>query len=136
MKLLDQNPKEYFDKIIDTEPKNRPWVLSVVINFILFFGLCLMYYLYNEAKDERIRAESKLEIQVQANLKDNKDYSRAIREAEKARDDYWEIKFNNQKNITDNLISKEATKMEAEIKRLTQQTNSLIRRTNNKINNQ
>jgi len=135
MKILDQNPKEYFDKIIDTEPKNRPWVLSVVINFILFFGLCLMYYLYNESKDERIRAESKLEIQVQANLKDNKDYSRAIREAEKARDDYWTIKFDNQKNITDKLINDKATEMEAEIKRLRQQTNNLVKRTN-KINNQ
>jgi len=90
MKILDQNPKEYFDKIVDTEPKNRPWVLSVVINFILFFGLCLMYYLYNEAKDERIRAESKLEIQIQANLKDYKDCNNVVEIKIKARDEYWE----------------------------------------------
>lgn len=134
MKLLDQNPKEYFDKIIDTEPKNRPWVLSVVINFILFFGLCFMVYLYDEARVERMNAEKKYEVLVQLNLKENKDCSTQIREAEKARDIYWDNIVTVKDNTLNKLVNQRAAELENEVKRLRQQTNNLIIRTN-KINN-
>lgn len=130
MGLIDQNPKEYFDKIIDTEPKNRTWVLSVVINFILAFGIGLMIYLYNKVNSDKADLEKRLDIQIQSNLKENKDYSKVIFE----RDMYWQAKIDTERANNKKYLEDKALKLEQELEILKKESRRVVERTNNTLN--
>lgn len=131
MGLIDQNPKEYFDKIIDTEPQNRTWVLSVVINFILAFGIGLMIYLYNGVNKDKTDLEKRLDIQTQYNLKDNKDCTKVILE----RDVYWQAKIDTERANNKKYLEDKALKLEQELDMLKKESKKVVERTNNALNN-
>lgn len=118
MGIDNLDPNRAFEKIIDTEPKNRSWVLSVVINIIFGVGLGIMFYLYSQARDERILSERKLDIQIQSNLKDNKDYSKAISEAERICRIEYEAKIEILKSKYENTLIEKASTLEKEMKYL------------------
>lgn len=134
MGIDNLDPNRAFEKIIDTEPKNRAWVLSVVINIIFGVGLSIMFYLYNQARDERILSERKLDIQVQANLRDNKDYSQAVLMAEKVCREVYEAKLDIAKAKYEKALVDKSEDLERDMRALRNEANK-INRTTKQISN-
>lgn len=116
MGLENLDPNRTFEKIIDTAPQNRSWVLSVIINIIFGVWLGIMYYSYDKANNERIAAERSLNIQLQANLKDNKDYSKAILEAEKECRKEYELKIEILKSKYEQTLVEKAASLERDMR--------------------
>lgn len=134
MGIDNLDPNRAFEKIIDTEPKNRAWVLSVVINIIFGVGLSIMFYLYNQARDERILSERNLAVQVQANLRDNKDYSNAVLVAVNACRDSYEIKLDAAKAKYEKSLEDKSANLERDMRTLRNEA-SKINNTTKQITN-
>lgn len=118
MAIDNIDPNRLIEKIIDTEPRNRAWVLSVVINIILGIGLGIMFYLYSQARDERITSESALAIQIQSNLRDNKDYSKAVAMSEKACRDEYELKLDIAKDKYEKSLIDKSEQLDRDMREL------------------
>lgn len=116
MGLIDINPNEVFDKIVDTPIEHRTWVLSVVINIIFGVGLGIMFYAYSNANNERIQAERKLAIQLQSNLKDNKEYNKEVVQAEKRCREEYELKLEILKSKYEGTLIEKAASLERDMK--------------------
>ncbi|HEX8586053.1 MAG TPA: hypothetical protein VF680_16790 [Allosphingosinicella sp.] len=97
MKILDQNPKEYFDKIVDAKKEDRPWVLSVVLIFCSFIVAVVSFFVFRAGEEKAtaraIKAETMLETQRVLNLTDAKNCPQEVRMAEKARDEFHEARY-------------------------------------------
>ena len=78
--------KDVVVKVLDTEPQNRTWVLSLILNIILAAACFFCYSRMINAENREIEANNKLDIQKALNLSDNKECLKAIREAEKNKD--------------------------------------------------
>lgn len=78
--------KDVVVKVIDTEPKNRSWVLSLVLNIILAAGCFFCYSRMINAENREVEANRKLDIQKSLNLSESKECLKLIREAEKNKD--------------------------------------------------
>lgn len=127
MGLENIYPQETFNKIIDTPKENRTWVLSVIINIIFGIWLGIMYYSHDKSNNERIEAERKLVIQIQSNLKDNKDYNKMVLEAEKICREKYEIKIDILKEKYERTIIEKAASLERDL--------LLLKREARRINN-
>lgn len=110
------DPGRIFEKVIDAHPQNRSWVLSVIINIIFGIGLWIMFSSYSKANNERIEAERKLGIQIEVNLKDNKDYSKAILEAEKDCRKEYELKIEVLKSKYEKTLVDKAASLERDMR--------------------
>lgn len=110
------DPQEAFNKIIDTPTENRTWVLSVIINIIFGVWLGIMYYSYDKSNNERIRSERNLNIQIQSNLRDNKDYNKAVVEAEKECRKEYELKLELTKSKYENTLIEKAASLERDMR--------------------
>lgn len=117
---MDQNPKEYFDKIVDTEPKNRTWVLSVVLNFVFAAAAITCYFVFsareNKAISATIKAERKLDLCRDNILKENKDYTKALELAIRQRDEYWSVKFDNIQSVYNKDLKERADNLEKQVR--------------------
>ena len=107
--------KDVVIKVIDTEPKNRSWVLSLVIIVILSGGNFFFYSRANKAEEDENTVKRELAIQRSLNLTDNKDCLKAIQLAEKAKDLEWSVKFDNIQNIYNKDLKERADKLERQI---------------------
>lgn len=128
MGLENINPQEAFNKIIDTPEENRTWVLSVIINIIFGVWLGIMYYSYDKSNNERITAERNLNSQIQLNLKDNKDYNKAVVQAEKECRKEYELKLEILKSKYERILIDKAASLERDMRIL---RNEAIRINNN-----
>ena len=107
--------KDVIVKVIDTEPKNRSWVLSLVIIVILSGGNFFFYSRANKAEEDENTVKRELAIQRSLNLTDSKDCLKAIQLAEKAKDLEWSVKFDNIQNIYNKDLKERADKLERQI---------------------
>ena len=107
--------KDVVIKVIDTEPKNRSWVLSLVIIVILSGGNFFFYSRANKAEEDENTVKRELAIQRFLNLTDSKDCLKAIQLAEKAKDLEWSVKFDNIQNIYNKDLKERADKLERQI---------------------
>ena len=107
--------KDVVIKVIDTEPKNRSWVLSLVIIVILSGGNFFFYSRTNKAEEDENTVKRELAIQRSLNLTDSKDCLKAIQLAEKAKDLEWSVKFDNIQNIYNKDLKERADKLERQI---------------------
>ena len=107
--------KDVVIKVIDTEPKNRAWVLSLVIIVILAGGNFFFYSRANKAEEKETVAKRELAIQRSLNLNDSKECLKAIQLAEKSKDIEWSLKFDNIQNIYNKDLKERADKLEKQI---------------------
>ena len=107
--------KDLVVKVIDTEPGNRSWVLSLIIIIILAAGNFFFYSRANKAEEKENIAKRELTIQKALNLSDSKDCLKAIQLAEKAKDLEWSVKFDNIQNIYNKDLKERADKLERQI---------------------
>ena len=107
--------KDVVIKVIDTEPKNRSWVLSLVIIVILSGGNFFFYSRANKAEEDENAVKRELATQRSLNLTDSKDCLKAIQLAEKAKDLEWSVKFDNIQNIYNKDLKERADKLEKQI---------------------
>lgn len=121
--------KEIFDTIIKTEPKNRTWVLSVVINFILGVALITTFFVFKGISDKsneaKVKVETELAIQRASNIKDDKACTQAIREAIKERDIYYTSKIDKLQEEYNKELRDRADKLEAQMDYFTRETRKL-----------
>lgn len=110
--------KDVLVKVIDTEPKNRTWVLSLILNIILAAACFFCYSRMINAENEKLEANRQLDIQKALNLSDGKDCLKAIREAEKNKDLEWSAKFDNLQSTQTKDLRNQADKLEKEIERI------------------
>lgn len=103
--------KDVVVKVIDTEPKNRTWVLSLIIIAILSYG---NFFFYSRSN----KAERELTIQRAANLSDSKSCFEAIQAANKAKDLEWSSKIERIQDIYNKDLKDRADKLEAQIDNL------------------
>jgi hypothetical protein len=107
--------KDVLIKVIDTEPKNRSWVLSLIIIIILIISNFLFYSKANTAEEKENIAKKELAIQRSLNLTDSKDCLKAIQEAENRKDLEWSVKFDNIQNTYNKELKERADKLEEQI---------------------
>ena len=118
MGLENIDPNRVFEKIVDTEPKNRSWVLSLVIIIILAGSNFFFYSRANRAEQRENEAKRELAIQRSSNLMDSKECLKAIQLAEKTKDLEWSVKFDNIQNIYNKDLKERADKLEKQINEL------------------
>lgn len=110
--------KDVLVKVIDTEPNNRSWVLSLILNIILAAGCFFCYSRMINAENRESETYQKLDVQKALNLSDNKDCLKAIREAEKNKDLEWSTKVDNLQTIYNKELKEKAEKLEQQIKEI------------------
>lgn len=113
--INSEDAKDVIVKVIDTEPKNRTWVLSLVIIVILAGGNFFFYSRASKAEEKEAKAKVELEIQKAANLLDSKNCFTAIQEANKMKDLEWSAKFNKIQDIYNKDLRERADKLERQI---------------------
>lgn len=125
--------KEIFEDIIKTEPSNRPWVLSVIINCLLGIGLIVTFYVFSNraeiAEKKQNAAERELAIQRASNLKDNRDCNALILQANKECEEKWQAKFDNERTLNQKYLEDKAARLEQEIEYLRNETRKVKSRT-------
>ena len=91
--MIDDNVKEIAKEVIQTQPPNRPWVLSLIINVLLFAAVLYCISREKKAIEEKIQAERKYEILVNNNINDNKAANSAIVSAVIECNKEWQKKY-------------------------------------------
>lgn len=68
-KMLDNlNPKEFFDKVVDTKPENRTWLLSVLLNVAFAALTVIIYVVLSNDKEIAVKREEKIKQELIINL--------------------------------------------------------------------
>jgi len=121
--------KEVFDTIIKTEPKNRTWVLSVVINFILGIALTTTFFVFkgiaDKAEEAKAKAETELAIQRASSIKDDKACNQAILEAVEKTEAKYTAKIENLQNNYMKDLKDRADKLDAQMDDFRRETKKL-----------
>lgn len=110
--------KDVLIKVIDTEPKNRTWVLSLIIIIILAAGDFFFYSRANKAEERETEAKRELSIQKTLNLLDGKDCLKLIREAERNKDIENKAELDNLRNNYNKELKEKANKLERDLDRI------------------
>jgi len=110
--------KDVLVKVIDTEPKNRSWVLSLIIILILAAGDFFFYSRANKAEERESEAKKELSIQKASNLSDSKDCLKAIREAERNKDIENKAELDNLRNNYNRELKEKADKLERDLDKI------------------
>jgi len=107
--------KDVLVKVIDTEPGNRSWVLSLIIIIILAAGNFFFYSRANNAENRESNTYQKLEVQKTLNLSDSKDCLKAIREAERNKDIENKVELDNLRDNYNKELKEKANKLERDL---------------------
>ena len=110
--------KDVLVKVIDTEPKNRSWVLSLVIIVILSGGNFFFYSRANKAEEDENTVKRELAIQRSLNLTDSKDCLKAIREAEKNKEIENKAELDNLRDNYNKELKEKANKLERDLDKI------------------
>jgi len=125
--------KGWFDKIVDTKPGNRVWVLSVVINFLLGAALITTYFVFSgresTAIQEKIKAQTELSQERKSSFDKSEQCFETVRAAEKAKDLEWSMKFDNIQNTYIKDQKERADKAERDLNILRQRALNNEKRT-------
>jgi len=117
--MIDSNDaKEVLVKVIDTEPKNRSWVLSLILNIILAAACFFCYSRMINAENREIETNNKLDVQKALNLTDSKDCLKLIREAEKNKDLEYKAEIANIRDTYNKELKNKADKLEQDLNRI------------------
>lgn len=106
--------KDVVVKIIDVEPEDRSWVLSLILNIILAAGCFFCYSRMINAENREIKAKAELDVQKALNLTENKDCLKLIREAEKNKD----IEYKIERDAYYKELKTKADKLEEDLNRI------------------
>jgi hypothetical protein len=110
--------KDVIIKVMDTEPKNRTWVLSLIIILMLAAGNFFFYSRANKAEEKENEEKRELAIQKSLNLSDSKDCLKLIREAERNKDIENKAELNNLRNNYNKELKEKANKLEKELDKI------------------
>jgi len=110
--------KDVLVKVIDTEPKNRAWVLSLILNIILAAACFFCYSRMINAENREIEINNKLDVQKALNLSDSKDCLKAIREAEKNKDLEYKVEIANIRDTYYKELKSKADKLEQDLNKI------------------
>jgi len=113
-----EDAKDILVKVIDTEPKNRSWVLSLIIIIILAAGNFFFYSRANNAEEKENIAKRELSIQKSLNLSDSKDCLKAIREAERNKDIENKAELDNLRDNYNKELKEKANKLERDLDKI------------------
>jgi len=113
-----EDAKDVLVKVIDTEPKNRAWVLSLILNIILAAACFFCYSRMINAENREIEINNKLDIQKALNLSDSKDCLKAIREAEKNKDLEYKVEIANIRDTYYKELKSKADKLEQDLNKI------------------
>lgn len=110
--------KDIAIKVIDTEPKNRSWVLSLILMVIMAAGNFFFYSRANKAEERENEIKRELSIQKALNLSDSKDCLKQVREAEKNKDLEYTAKLDNIRDTYNKELNDKAIRLEKDLARL------------------
>lgn len=110
--------KDVLVKVIDTEPNNRSWVLSLILNIILAAACFFCYSRMINAENNELKTYQKLDIQKALNLSDSKDCLKAIREAERNKDIENKDELNNLRDNYNKELKEKANKLEKDLDKI------------------
>lgn len=110
--------KDIAIKVIDTEPKNRSWVLSLILMVIMAAGNFFFYSRANKAEEKENEVRRELSIQKALNLSDSKDCLKAIREAEKNKEIENKAELDNLRDNYNKELKEKADKLEKDLNRI------------------
>jgi hypothetical protein len=110
--------KDIAIKVIDTEPKNRSWVLSLILMVIMATGNFFFYSRANKAEERENEVKRELSIQKALNLSDSKDCLKAIREAEKNKEIENKAELDNLRDNYNKELKEKADKLEKDLNRI------------------
>ena len=110
--------KDVLVKVIDTEPKNRSWVLSLILMVIMAAGNFFFYSRANKAEEKENEVRRELSIQKALNLSDSKDCLKAIREAEKNKEIENKAELDNLRDNYNKELKEKADKLEKDLNRI------------------
>lgn len=110
--------KDIAIKVIDTEPKNRSWVLSLILMVIMAAGNFFFYSRANKAEERENEIKRELSIQKALNLSDSKDCLKAIREAEKNKEIENKAELDNLRDNYNKELKEKADKLEKDLDRI------------------
>ena len=110
--------KDIAIKVIDTEPKNRSWVLSLILMVIMAAGNFFFYSRANKAEEKENEVRRELSIQKTLNLSDSKDCLKAIREAEKNKEIENKAELDNLRDNYNKELKEKADKLEKDLNRI------------------
>ncbi len=110
--------KDIAIKVIDTEPKNRSWVLSLILMVIMAAGNFFFYSRANKAEERENEIKRELSIQKALNLSDSKDCLKAIREAEKNKEIENKAELDNLRDNYNKELKEKADKLEKDLNRI------------------
>lgn len=110
--------KDVLVKVIDTEPKNRSWVLSLILNIILTAACFFCYSRMINAENREIETNNKLDVQKALNLTENKDCLKLIREAEKNKDLEYKAEIANIRDVYYKELKNRADKLEQDLNKI------------------
>lgn len=110
--------KDIAVKVIDTEPKNRSWVLSLILMVIMATGNFFFYSRANKAEERENEIKRELSIQKALNLSDSKDCLKQVREAEKNKDLEYTAKLDNIRDTYNKELNDKAIRLEKDLARL------------------
>ena len=113
--------KDIAIKVIDTEPKNRSWVLSLILMVIMAAGNFFFYSRANKAEERENEIKRELSIQKALNLSDSKDCLKAIREAEKNKEIENKAELDNLRDNYNKELKEKADKLEKDLNRIRKQ---------------
>lgn len=110
--------KDIAIKVIDTEPKNRSWVLSLILMVIMAAGNFFFYSRANKAEERENEVKKELSIQKALNLSDSKDCLKAIREAERNKEIENKAELDNLRDNYNKELKEKADKLEKDLNRI------------------
>ena len=113
-----RDAKDIAIKVIDTEPKNRSWVLSLILMVIMAAGNFFFYSRANKAEEKENEVRRELSIQKALNLSDSKDCLKAIREAEKNKEIENKAELDNLRDNYNKELKEKADKLEKDLNRI------------------
>lgn len=113
-----EDAKDVLIKVIDTDPKNRSWVLSLILIIILAAGNFFFYSRVNLAEEKENIARKELAIQRSSNLSDSKNCLKAIQEIEKRKDLENKVELDNLRDNYNKELKERANKLEKDLDKI------------------
>ena len=136
--MIDENVTEITKEVIKTEPINRPWVLSLIINVILFGGMLYSIDLAKTANEEKVEASRKYDILVSSTVTDSKASSVATTLLIKEVNDAWQKKYDllllECRKDHDALTEKRIQELKVKSEMILQETKRMTKQMNKQIN--
>lgn len=133
--IVDQDPKAWYDKILDSSKENQPLAIVLFVLFVsLGFNVVVWIHSNNKvdsAEAKIVIAENKLENLRNDVLKNNITYNEGYIKGREERDTYWEPKYDKlleeSKKDYNDVIEKRINELTIKSERVLQETKKMNR---------